>query len=163
MNSEPKEPAKRFNMDDSAKAKILALAANGCPLRTIARIVGCATSTIINAAKADAKFREELTRAQHIMEGVALRTLRIAAADPKYWRAAAWVTERQLPDEFGPPRKRTFTAEQVTMLVNEMFKDMSDRIAPDDVRACLDRLETLLNADVPPPPDELPPTEEATG
>jgi hypothetical protein len=100
LNSEPSPAGRPPVLDEPKRQKILALLALGSSRRMAARVARCAPSTITRTALRDAQFAEQLARAEQSVEIEALRALRKAAQNDRYWRAAAWLLERRNPVDF---------------------------------------------------------------
>lgn len=92
-------------LKEGTREKILTLISLGFSRRSAAHYVCCAPSTISRLANRDADFAHRLATAEKNLEFEALRSLRAAARNPRYWRAAAWLLERKNHDDFAfsPP------------------------------------------------------------
>ena len=75
-------------LDAVKRQLILDLATEGLSRRAIARIVGCAPSTITRTARRDPGFGVELALAEETLARNALQTLGWAVQQGKYWRAS---------------------------------------------------------------------------
>jgi hypothetical protein len=91
---------RREVLDETKRLKIIAIVSNGSSRRTAARYVGCSPGTITRTAARHPEFGVQLARAEESLEIETLKSLRKAAEDPRYWRAAAWLLERQNPQDF---------------------------------------------------------------
>lgn len=131
-------------LDAEKRRTILALLSNGSSRRTAARFVGCAHSTIRRTALRDPEFAAQLARAESSLEVEALRCLRRAAQQERYWRAAAWLLERTNPDEFARREPKTYTADQMCES-HEILANCLGREVPDEARKeMVRRLDLLL-------------------
>lgn len=90
--------------DAVKRGQVLVLLRSGCSKRRAAAYVGVDESTIRRAEKNDPEFAIEVAKASTQFEVDLVNKMR-AQAD-KFWRAAAWLLERRLPEEFGRPPKR---------------------------------------------------------
>lgn len=76
--------------------------------RTAAHLAGVSPGTMRNWMRRGrdgeapfAAFVDAVKRAESTGEGELVATIRSAAADPKYWTAAAWLLERRNPKVWG--------------------------------------------------------------
>jgi hypothetical protein len=133
------------------RAKIIALLANGSSRRMAARYVGCAPSTITRTAARIRGFAEQMAVAEQNADIDALRSLRVAARKPRYWRAAAWLLERRNPDEFARRTPNTYTTEEfsrcMAMVANALTRDLPEENY-ERVMKELDRLHEMTKEDV---------------
>jgi hypothetical protein len=143
-------------MTAERREKILSLLTVGCSRRAAARFVGCSPSTISRTIVADPSFAHQVAQAEEQAEIDAVRAIRRAANNERYWRAAAWLLERKNPDEFGLRAPGCYTASNirgilvqiVTMISSELPQEKYDRIM-----ATIDALVVeLFTPDVPPEP-----------
>jgi hypothetical protein len=114
-------PDPREALDPMKQVMVIALLTCGFSRRAAARHVGCSHSSIARAVARDPHFAAQLIDAEYRADFNALKIVRNAAQQEKYWRAAAWILERRLPDDFGPPRPNTFSGDQVMALLAEVF------------------------------------------
>jgi hypothetical protein len=90
--------------DFEKRGQVLVLLRSGCSKRRAAAYVGIDESTIRRAERNDPEFAMEMAKASTQFE-IDLVSRMKAQAD-KSWRAAAWLLERRLPDDFGRPPRR---------------------------------------------------------
>ena len=152
--------------DPIKRAQIPALLKLGCSRRMAAKQVGCAASTITRTADRDERFHDQLAEAQADVR--ALRLIRHAADQEKYWRVAAWLLERRNPDEYGRRAPFTFTGRQVTALLERAFAGIAADLPKKKLEQIAETFDDLI-ADVAeearlPVPEklELPMDEEAS-
>ncbi len=107
-------------LDEAKRMKIVALLSNGSSRRTAACMVGCAPSTITYTAAHDQQFAEEIARAERNVEIEALRAIRAAMRQERYWRAAAWVLKRRNPDDFGPRQPKVFSQTEMCQVLSKV-------------------------------------------
>jgi len=96
-------------LDDAKKREIVAILTVGCGRTVAARYVGCCAATIRRAMLKDPEFGERVGRAETSMEIAHLKNINTAAADVRYWRAAAWALERRFPQRYGQRKSGTIT------------------------------------------------------
>ena len=147
IDSTPSRPV----LDDKKRAKIIALLANGSSRRMAARYVGCAPSTITRTATRMPDFAEQMAVAEQNADIDALRSLRVAARKPRYWRAAAWLLERRHPDDFARRAPNTYTAEEfarcIAMVAHTITQDLPEANYERVIKK-LDRLHEMTREDV---------------
>jgi hypothetical protein len=116
-----RKPDPREALDPLKQVEVMALLTLGFSRRAAARQVGCSHSSIARAVARDPHFANQLVDAEMRADVNALKIVKSAAQQEKYWRAAAWILERRLPDDFGPPRPNVFSGDQVMALLSEVF------------------------------------------
>lgn len=130
MTRKERSPA----LDEAKRREILAILSVGCPRSTAARYVGCAPSTLLQTARRDPEFAEQLRHAENRAELEYMRNIQNAARDPKYWRAAAWVLERRNPSEYGHRPVETLTVAQVGQLLQQLAEFLVPRLPESSLR-----------------------------
>jgi hypothetical protein len=108
-----------ITLDENKQREILAIVSMGCSLTVAAEYVGCAVSTIHRAAERDPTFAAELSRARNTTELGLVRSIRNAANNEKYWRAAAWALERFFPQKYQARRPDVLTPDQLAQFISE--------------------------------------------
>lgn len=116
-----RKPDSREVLNELRQSVVVALLSQGFSRRTAARHVGVSHTSIARAAARDPKFAKKLSDAESVADFSILRTVRDAARQEKYWRAAAWLLERRLPDEFGHRPPHSFSGDQVMAVLAEVF------------------------------------------
>ncbi len=111
----------REALNELRQKVVVALLSLGFSRRTAARHVGVSHTSIARAAARDGRFAKELSDAESVADYSVLKTVRDAGRQEKYWRAAAWLLERRLPDEFGHRTPHSFSGDQVMGLLAEVF------------------------------------------
>ena len=137
-------PGRRPLLDDDKRTQILAILTNGSSRRIAAHYVGCSPGTITHTAQRDPQFADQLARAEQTAEIELLRSIRNAARQEKYWRAAAWLLERRNPADFALRPPQTFTAEQFEAQVAAMAKLILDLLPPDWQAKILQELDPAI-------------------
>jgi hypothetical protein len=81
----------------------------------------------------------------------ALRSLRVAARKPRYWRAAAWLLERRNPDDFARRTPNTYTLAEfsgcIAIVANALTRDLPEETYERLMKE-LDRLHEMTKEDV---------------
>ena len=116
-----RKPDPREVLNDLRQRVVVALLSLGFSRRTAARHVGISHTSIARAAARDPHFAKQLSDAESVADFSALRMVRDAARQEKYWRAAAWLLERRLPDEFGHRAPHSFSGDQVMAMLAGVF------------------------------------------
>ena len=107
-------------LDEHKKSQILALLKSGCGRATAAAAVNCSPNTIVNTAKRDPEFADNLAMAERRHEITHLKNLNRAGNQPQYWRASAWILERTRPDRYGRTNPDVITPSQISALMVQM-------------------------------------------
>jgi vacuolar-type H+-ATPase subunit H len=107
-------------LDEIKKREILAILSVGCSRATAAGYVGCAPNTILNTARRDPEFAEQLRRTEKRAEVEYMKSIQQAARQEKYWRAAAWALERKNPSDYGSRRPDVLTPAEAEQLVERI-------------------------------------------
>ena len=110
-------------LDDIKRGEIFGVLACGGSVALAARTVGCCVRTIYNTATRDPEFGKRMQRARASHELKLLKRIDDAAADPKYWRAAAWQLERIYPDRYQPRAAHSLPIPTLEKFLHE-FLDM---------------------------------------
>ncbi len=131
-------------LDDTKKGMIEALLAVGCSLRAIAGYVGCARDTIRKTIARDEKFAARVRDARCRAEVGLLHSIRNAAKQAQYWRAAAWMLERSYPERYALRGPDVLTVEQIAVLMSHFCRIIAEEVPVARYRQnMLRRLEAL--------------------
>ncbi len=76
-------------LDPEKRKIILAVLAKGSTRRAAAGLVNCSPSTIHRTALGDEEFAAQLSRAENAAKIAFASRINAAAAEPRFWRAAA--------------------------------------------------------------------------
>ena len=142
---EPEGIGRNPVLDTAKRNRIIAMLVNGSSRRMAAAYVGCAPSTITRTILRDPQFAMEISQAEQTSEIQALRAIRKAYQEPRYWRAAAWLLERRNPNDF--------TVRKPNILTEEAAKDAIDvfiKVAMEEVtdrkqyRRMMERVSEVL-------------------
>jgi hypothetical protein len=131
-------------LDQEKRRKIIALLAGGNSRRTAAGYVGCAPNTIVRTMLRDPDFAAAVNKAEQNTEIEALRRIRNAGRDHRYWRAAAWLLERRNPQDFAHRPPRAYTDQQIADLFLTVASPFVAKMPADDVHEALDRLNEII-------------------
>jgi hypothetical protein len=130
-------------LDDTKKREICALTTAGMTMAHIAQYVGCARGTIRNERQRDPEFDQRVRRARMGHELTPLEAMRRAAG--KYWRAAAWLLERD--DRRQAARREAAAASKFTQTDLERLAD--------EVRSVVKSSGIIEAFDEPPIADQI--------
>lgn len=131
-------------LTEAKRRKILMLVANGSSRRMAARWVGCAPSTITRTALRDPEFGRQLALAESRVEIEALRAIRAAAQQGRYWHAAAWLLERRNPRDFGRQSPKTLPAQEAAPMLTQIVESLREGIGATDDPRLHDAVEIVL-------------------
>ena len=126
------------------RKRLVALINAGCSRRAAARRIGCSPATVTQTIARDRQFADEVAQAESNLEVQLLQSLRNAAQDPRYWRAAGWLLERKYPIDYIPNPPRHYSAVQVVELFTATLETIRREITPEQRRAVIERLGDLL-------------------
>jgi hypothetical protein len=138
-DSAPSRPV----LDDKKKAKIIALITVGASRRMAARYIGCAPSTITRTAARDPEFCEQLATAEQNCDVSTLQAIRVAAGNPRYWRAAAWLLERRNPNDFALRKPEVYTAAEFAEYITAATERIGHLLAEDRYQEIMNILDEL--------------------
>jgi len=134
----------RGALDEAKKREIAVILAVGCTRRTAALFVGCHVDTIRRTAQRDAEFDARLRQAETSHEMLHLKHINSAAAEARYWRAAAWALERKYPDRYGARGPHVVTAEQISGVLAAFAAIVAEEVADEAGRKrIMERLDRL--------------------
>lgn len=133
-------------LDAQKKANLILLIAGGASRREAAGFVLCAHTTIGRTAARDPDFAAQLAKAEATNHMEAVRMIRHAASDPKYWRAAAWVLERRSPEDYARRDANSFTADQVMSLFAQFYGETLPLVQAGKTEQFQQALDDVLEA-----------------
>ena len=115
QNSRPRGhiPEPRLVLDPKMRARICSLLALGYSIRMAAEHIGCEPTEIIDAAKEDPRFRDQIADARSDADIDALKLLRRTASQEKNWRVAPpGFSNAAIPKNMAAASPNSFTGEQ---------------------------------------------------
>jgi hypothetical protein len=124
------------------RAKFCAMVQSGCTRRYAAKRLGFSRGTVAYACRTDPQFADQLRQSEQERDLTAVG--RIQNAGEKSWRAAAWLLERNAPEEFS---LRHPSRDPVKRLQEHLGKRRFKQLLAD--AAC-----QLNPTDLPPRPDK---------
>jgi len=125
---------KRKTLSPKERNEFLALLSAGYARTTAARYIHRAPTTIRENIVEDPKFAQQVARAEEGSEVFYLSCIRKAALKEQYWRAAAWVLERRLPNRYGVQKPETLTAERVQKFMTTCIEIIVNKLPNDEQR-----------------------------
>ena len=131
-------------LDEKKRAKIVALLSLGCSRRSAARYVGCSPSTIGRTVARDPEFADQLAQAEQNADIDALRMIRRAAGNERYWRAAAWLLERRIPEEFALRHTGLYTGQQIAQIFQRVTITLRDELPEEKCRLAMQKLDAIM-------------------
>jgi hypothetical protein len=131
-------------LDPEKRKIILAVLAKGSTRRAAAGLVGCSASTIYRTALRDEQFALELGRAENAAKIAFANRINAAAAEPRFWRAAAWWLERRDADDFALLPPQTVTYEQAGKMFVYLVEYLGLDLADDKIDLALERMGELI-------------------
>ena len=141
----PNKPGRPPILDDAKRKQICAILQVGGTIATAADVVRCCPRTVYNTARRDPEFKADMDRARALRRVTLLQRMEAASADPRYWRATAWLLERECPEKYAKPQPETVPVGDLKD-ISRMFLDIvepeiSDRSA---FARIADRVQEIL-------------------
>ena len=125
--------------------EFLTLLSAGYSPTTAAQYIRRAAKTLQREIQSDSEFAEQVAKAREGSEIFYLSCIRRAAMKEQYWRAAAWVLERRLPNRYGCKKPETLTAEKVQQFLEKCIQIITEELTDDEMRSrILNRLTEEL-------------------
>jgi len=136
---------KKRILSAAERSEILALLSAGYSRTTAVKYIRSTPDTLRRAIAEDADFAEQVARAEEGSEVFYLSCIRRAALKEQYWRAAAWVLERRLPERYGNKKPETPTAEQLQQFLENCIQIIAEELPDGEKRTqILNRLSEGL-------------------
>jgi len=117
--------------------EILTLLSAGYSRTTAAQYIHRLPKTLKREIQEDPKFAEQVAKAEEGSEVFYLSCIRRAAMKEQYWRAAAWVLERRLPDRYGAKKPESLTAEKVQKFLEKCIQIIAEELPDDEQRTVI--------------------------
>jgi hypothetical protein len=136
---------KRKRFTPKERSEVLAILSAGCSRAAAARCVRCTPYLLRREIVENTTFAEQVAKAEEGIELFYLSRIRSASLKEQYWRAAAWVLERRLPERYGTKKPETLTAEKVQKFMTSCLQIIADELPNDELRTkILNRLAEEL-------------------
>ena len=129
MNKRPFTPQERD--------EILTLLSAGYSQTTAAKYIHRTRTTLQREIREDPQFAQQVAKAEEGSEVFYLSCIRRAALKEQYWRAAAWVLERRLPDRYGTKKPESLTAEKVQKFLEKCIQIIAEELPDDEQRTII--------------------------
>ena len=126
--------SKRKRLTPKQKNEALAVLSVGCSRAAAARCVRCSPLLLRREMMEHPQFAEQVAKAEEGIEVFCLSNLRKAAQKEQYWRAAAWMLERRLPDRYGTKKAQTLTAEHVQKFMAACMQVIAEELPDKECR-----------------------------
>jgi IS30 family transposase len=124
----------KHRLTHQERNEILALLSAGYSRTTAAKYIHRAPVTLRSDIAEHPKFAQQVAKAEEGSEVFYLSCIRKAALKEQYWRAAAWVLERRLPNRYGTQKPETMTAEQVQKFMTTCIEIIVNELPDDEQR-----------------------------
>jgi IS30 family transposase len=138
---------KKYKLTQQERNEVLGLLSLGCSRTTAAKSIHRSPVTLREDILAHPKFAEEVAKAESGTEVFYLSKIRKAATKEQYWRAAAWVLERRLPERYGIKKAKALTSEQVQKFMTACLQIITEEITDEEQKEKIfQRLDEELGA-----------------
>jgi hypothetical protein len=121
-------------LSPKVRNEVLALLSAGFSKTTVARYIRRSPKTLREEMLNDSEFAEQVAKAEEGSEVFYLSCIRRAAQKEQYWRAAAWVLERRVPDRYGAKKPGTLTAEHVQQFMATCMQIIAEELPDEELR-----------------------------
>ena len=125
---------KRKRLTPKQKSEVLAILSVGCSRAAAARCVRCTPRILRREIAEHPQFEEQVAKAEEGIELFCLSNLRKAAQKEQYWRAAAWILERRLPERYGTKKTKTLTAEHLQQFMATCMQVIAEELPDTEQR-----------------------------
>jgi len=126
--------AKRKRLTPKERREVLTILSAGCSRAAAARCVRCTPYMLRQEILANAKFAEQVAKAEESVELFYLSRIRSASLKEQYWRAAAWALERRLPDRYGAKKPESLTVEKAQQFMTSCLEIIANELPNDEQR-----------------------------
>jgi hypothetical protein len=122
------KPGRPRALDEVKQREVLALISHGCGIETAANYVGCSARTIHRETRRNKEFWDRFRKAELAATLSPLQTVQRAAHEN--WRAATWLLERKLPQNFAPTHRSMIDPNDLGKILDRFFDEVN-RSIPD--------------------------------
>jgi hypothetical protein len=130
-------------LGETERREIAAVLSTGCSIRVAANFVGCSRATIYRELANNPDFYDTIRRLQVAALLGPLKTLHEAATTN--WRAAAWLTERLNPQDFGRRHPKMVDPEDIQLAGKVAMREIQEVIKdPKLLRKINRRMQRIL-------------------
>ena len=137
----------RKPLTSQERGQVLALLSAGYSRTTAAKCIHRSPTTVQREIEECSEFAEQVAKAEEGSEMFYLSCIRRAALKEQYWRAAAWVLERRLPERYASKKPESLTAEQVQKFMAACLQIIAEELPDAEQRERIfNRLESELQS-----------------
>ena len=137
----------RKPLTSQERNQVLALLSAGYSRTTAAKWIHRSPSTVQREIQECLEFAEQVGKAEEGSEMFYLSCIRRAALKEQYWRAAAWMLERRLPERYASKKPDSLTAEQVQKFMAACLQIIAEELPDEEQRLrVFNRLEAEIKA-----------------
>jgi hypothetical protein len=130
-------------LDDTSRREIAAVLSTGCSVRVAANFVGCSRTTIYRELANNPVFYDQVRHLQVANLLGPLKTIQEAARTN--WRAAAWLTERLNPQDFGRRHPEMVDPEDAQLAAHVAMREIKEVIDdPKTLRKLSRRIQRIM-------------------
>ena len=135
----------KATLTSQERKEIVALLSAGYSRTTAAKYLRRALSTVQRDISENPEFADAVAKAEESSEMFYLSCIRRAALKEQYWRAAAWVLERRVPNRYGPSKPDSLTLEQVQKFLETCIHIIGEELPNEELRS---RIITRLTGEL---------------
>ena len=119
---------------ERAKGKILGMVLMGCELEVATHAAGWTQQEFADECQRDPGFAHNLAHNEGLIELHHMQTVRKAADDTKYWRAAAWWLARKSAERLNRKRVQPLDAGELIRSIEMIIEILWRRVQHEDER-----------------------------
>ncbi len=119
-------------LDETKQREILALISAGCGIQTAARYVGCSPRTVYRETRRNKEFWDSFRKAELASTISPLQTIKEAASTN--CRAATWLLERKLPQNFAATHRDMIDPHDLGQIFDRFFDELRRSIPEGKIR-----------------------------
>ena len=124
----------RKRLTPKEQNEVLAILSAGCSRAAAARCIQCTPYRLRREIMENTKFAAQVAKAEDGLELFYLSRIRNASQKEQYWRAAAWVLERRLPNRYGIKKPESLTADKVQKFMTLCLQIITEELPDDELR-----------------------------